>query len=171
MVGILTSFKVKAILLNHGATEAPTRPATTSSRVMIDLEEVTHIISANTDFPGYTDAVNLMIPVVTPEWAKHSAAKGRLAHVRPFTPDPRFFFSNVVATVAELPPGDKEAICGGIVAMGGQYSHHLTKFTTHIVALNTDNVSQSATIPSTAPTLTCRHCRINAARPPPRNFR
>lgn len=163
--------QLKAILLAHGATEAPVKPATASSRVTIDLEESTHIISANTDFPGYADAVNLMIPVVTPEWVKHSALKKRVAHVRPFTPDPRFFFSNVVATVAELPPGDKEAICGGIVAMGGQYSHHLTKFTTHIVALNTDNVGQSNRISWAAPRLTCRYCRINVARPPTRNFR
>jgi hypothetical protein len=87
-----------------------------------------------------------MIPVITPEWVRHSVLKKRIAHVRPFTPDPRFFFSDVVATIAELPAGDKEAICGGIIAMGGQFSSHLTKFTTHIVALNMDNVSYLPTI-------------------------
>jgi hypothetical protein len=87
-----------------------------------------------------------MIPVITPEWVRHSVLKKRNAHVRPFTPDPRFFFSDVVATIAELPAGDKEAICGGIIAMGGQFSSHLTKFTTHIVALNMENVSYLPTI-------------------------
>jgi len=82
----------------------------------------------------------LMVPVVTHGWVRASAAKNRLAPLRPFTPDPRFFFSNVMATTAELPVGDKEAICGGIVAMGGQFMNQLTKFTTHIVALNMDNV-------------------------------
>jgi hypothetical protein len=133
--------QTKDILIANGAIEAPPKTATISSRVTIDLEEVTHIIAANTDFPGYSDAEGLMIPVVTPEWVQHSVSKGRIAHVRPFTPDPRFFFSDVMATIAELPFGDKEAICGGIIAMGGQYSNHLTKFTTHIVALNMDNVS------------------------------
>lgn len=89
-----------------------------------------------------------MIPVVRPEWVSFSVKVDRLAHVRPFTPDPRFFFSDVVATVAELPPGDKEAICGGIIAMGGQYSNHLTKLTTHIVALSTDNVRPRAGVPA-----------------------
>lgn len=82
-----------------------------------------------------------MKPIVTPAWVDTSITRKRLAHVRPFTPDPRLFFSGVNATVAELPAGDKEAICGGIIAMGGQYSSNLTKFTTHVVALNMDSVS------------------------------
>ncbi|KAA8908448.1 BRCT domain-containing protein [Sphaerosporella brunnea] len=131
--------EARDLLLANGAVEAPAKPATVSSRITIDLEEVTHIIAANTDFPGYADAENLMIPVVRPEWVRHSVLKKRIAHVRPFTPDPRFFFSDVAATIADLPLGDKEAICGGVIAMGGQYSTHLTKFTTHIVALNMEN--------------------------------
>ncbi|KAL7274802.1 regulator of Ty1 Transposition [Rhizina undulata] len=130
--------EIAEILVKNGATKSTFENAQ-RSRISIDLEEVTHIISADIDFPGYADAENLMIPVVTPEWVKTSVQKQRLAHVRPFTPDPRFFFSGVMATVVELPTGDKEAICGGIIAMGGQYSNALTKFTTHVVALNMDN--------------------------------
>jgi hypothetical protein len=81
-----------------------------------------------------------MISVVTPEWVRFSLQKNKLAHIRPFTPDPRLFFSNVIATSSELPTGDKEAICGGIIAMGGQFSNNLTKLTTHVVALTMDNV-------------------------------
>lgn len=128
------------VLLQNGAREASPLD-TVHSNVRIDLGEVSHIISANVDFPGYIEAERFMIPIVTPEWAVVSLQKKRLAHVRPYNPDPRFFFSGIIVTVAELPAGDKEAICGGVIAMGGQYSSHLTKFTTHIVALNMDNVS------------------------------
>lgn len=81
-----------------------------------------------------------MIPVVKPEWVDASIERQRLAQVRPYNPDPRFFFAGVVASIADLPQGDKEAICGGIIAMGGQCSHAISKFNTHIVALNMDNV-------------------------------
>lgn len=134
------SLQTARILVENGAREAPPLD-TVHSSVRIDLGEVSHIISANIDFPGYVEAEKFMIPVITQEWPKVSLQKKRLAHVRPYNPDPRFFFSGVMVTVAELPSGDKEAICGGVIAMGGQYSSNLTKFTTHIVALNMDNVS------------------------------
>jgi len=108
--------------------------------MQLDLQEITHIISSTIDFPDYSEVEGLMIPVVKPEWVDFSIQKDRIAHVRPYTPDPRFFLCGIVATIAELPVGDKEAICGGIIAMGGQYGSSLTKFTTHIVALNMDNV-------------------------------
>lgn len=131
--------KTKADLLRNGAKEAGKREPTALSCITIDLAEVTHIIAADTHFLGYAEAESYMIPVVTPDWVWVSLEKKRIAHVRPFTPDPRFFFSDVIATATELPSRDKEAICGGIIAMGGQFSNNLSKFTTHIVALNLDN--------------------------------
>jgi hypothetical protein len=80
-----------------------------------------------------------MTPVVTTEWVRFSLEKQKIGHIRPFNPDPRFFFREIIATVSELPPGDKEAICGGVIAMGGQYSNQLTRMTTHIIALNLDS--------------------------------
>ncbi|KAI5839772.1 hypothetical protein DFP73DRAFT_483593 [Morchella snyderi] len=126
---------VPQLLTTAGATAA----LPLDSHIRIDLASVTHIISTTVDFPGYTEAERFMIPVVTPAWVTASRDKGRMVHARPYNPDPRFFFSGVMATVAELPEGDKEAICGGVVAMGGQYTGHLTRFTTHVVALNLDN--------------------------------
>lgn len=126
-------------LLENGAKEA--EPRTSEDQVPFDPAEVTHVIAADVDFPGQLEVEEAMKPIVTPAWVDMTIAKKRLAHVRPFTPDPRLFFSGVIATVAELPVGDKEAICGGIIAMGGQYNGNLTKLTTHLVALNMDNVS------------------------------
>ena len=140
--------QVREQLLAHGATESPPR----TERITLDL---THIIAATSDFPGYTDAERLMIPVVTPEWVAISLRQNRLAPVRPFNPNPRLFFSDVRATVAELPTGDKEAISGGIIAMGGRFSDRLSIVTTHIVALNLENVSPR---PPRCP-LPGRHCR------------
>lgn len=47
--------------------------------------------------------------------------------------------SDVVATCADLPEGDKDAIAGGILAMGGNHSAKLTTQVTHVVALSMDN--------------------------------
>jgi len=39
-----------------------------------------------------------------------------------------------------LPAGDREAIFGGFAANGGMYDDVLRTTTTHVIALNTDNV-------------------------------
>ncbi|KAF8474707.1 hypothetical protein BDZ91DRAFT_844988 [Kalaharituber pfeilii] len=130
--------KTRKALLENGAREAE-RITDPDKRIPFDPAEVTHVIAGDVDFPGQLEVEEAMKPIVTPQWVQTSIAKKRIAHVRPYTPDPRLFFSGVNATVVELPVGDKEAICGGILAMGGQYSSSLSKFTTHIVALNMDN--------------------------------
>lgn len=129
--------QLRPILNENGGTELEP----TAGKTKIDFEAATHIISADINFSGYREAENFMIPIVKPEWVGACIERSRLAQVRPYNPDPRFFFSGVVATIAELPPGDKEAICGGIIAMGGQCTHALNKFTTHLVSLNMDSVS------------------------------
>ena len=79
-----------------------------------------------------------MVPVVTPSWVEASVAKRRLANPRSHSADPRLFFSSLVVCTADLPDGDKDAIVGGVLAMGGLYSSAITKAVTHIVALNMD---------------------------------
>ncbi|KAI9801031.1 MAG: hypothetical protein M1825_003566 [Sarcosagium campestre] len=98
--------------------------------------DVTHIVSATIDFPEYTTATDALIPVVKPEWITTSIARKRLNQLRPFSPDPRMFFAGVTICCSDLPPGDKDAIIGGVLAIGGQYSGHLTRLVTHIVALS-----------------------------------
>ncbi len=105
----------------------------------IKFDEVTHIISATFDFPQYRIACDHMVPVVTPAWIQQSLLRNRQAPIRSFTPDPRFIFSGVTITCAGLPENDKDAIIGGVVAMGGQESSNLTRQVTHIVALTDGN--------------------------------
>lgn len=77
-----------------------------------------------------------MIPIITPGWVEASVLKKRLANPRSHSADPRLYFAGLVVCTAELPEGDKDAIIGGVLAMGGLYSGAITKIVTHIVALN-----------------------------------
>ncbi|KAF4449720.1 hypothetical protein F53441_7057 [Fusarium austroafricanum] len=105
----------------------------------LPIEKVTHIISNTIDFTQFADAQAVMIPVVTEDWIRTSVARRRQAQIRPFSPDPRMIFSEVVVTCADLPETDKESIAGATMALGGQESKDATKMTTHICALSMDH--------------------------------
>jgi len=105
----------------------------------IKLDEVTHIISATSDFPQYTQACDRMIAVVNPGWITPSLLRNKQAQIRSFSPDPRLIFSGIVICCAGLPEGDKDAIIGATVAMGGQESSNLTRLVTHVIALSEDH--------------------------------
>jgi len=104
-------------------------------------DNITHIISNTSDFRDYVDSQDLLLPVVTTSWVTMciTSGKNKLAPLRPYTPDPNMFFSNVILTCADIPTGDKDAIIGAVLAMGGVDSSSLTKQTTHICALTLDH--------------------------------
>ncbi|KAG4410729.1 hypothetical protein IFR04_016138 [Cadophora malorum] len=103
------------------------------------VEEVTHIISATSDFQQYADSRQHMIPVVVPAWVTQSLLKGKEAPMRSYTPDPNNIFAGVTISCADIPTGDKDAIIGAVLAMGGMETNNLTKATTHICALTVDH--------------------------------
>ncbi|TVY40689.1 BRCT-containing protein [Lachnellula occidentalis] len=105
----------------------------------INLEDVTHIISTTSDFPQYSEARRNMISVVKPAWITQSLLKNKQAQPRPYTPDPNLIFSDITISCADIPTGDKDAIIGAVLAMGGAESNSLTKLTTHICALTVDH--------------------------------
>ncbi|RFU35403.1 hypothetical protein B7463_g997, partial [Scytalidium lignicola] len=105
----------------------------------IDLTDLTHIISTTSDFPQCSAARQQLIPVVTPNWITQSLLKNKAAQMRPFNPDPNLIFSNVNISCADLPAGDKDAIIGAVLAMGGMESNSISRQTTHICALTVDN--------------------------------
>ncbi|TGZ76888.1 BRCT domain-containing protein [Ascodesmis nigricans] len=127
--------RISGLLTKHGAQECPPR----TGSISIDFQVVSHLIAKDIDFPGYEDAERLMVTVVTPQWVYKSVETNKAQQIRPFTPDPRFFFSNITVTTADLPAGDKEAIVGGVIAMGGTVCSALRASVTHIVALNLNN--------------------------------
>lgn len=81
----------------------------------------------------------MMIPILSPEWISDSLIRNKQATFRPYSPDPRFIFSGTVISCADIPNGDKDAIIGAVLAMGGQESSSLTKLVTHVVALTEDH--------------------------------
>ncbi|KAL0469959.1 BRCT domain-containing protein [Neurospora intermedia] len=105
----------------------------------IPLEHATHIVSNTIDFEQYHDALQYMIPVVNSNWIKITLARNKVAQVRPYSPDPRMIFSNVILTCADIPESDKETIIGATMALGGMESKDLTRQTTHICALSMDH--------------------------------
>jgi hypothetical protein len=105
----------------------------------LDLKEITHVISDTSDFPDYNACSAALIPVVKPTWVQHSLAKRKLPNPRQYSPDPRYFMSDVCVCIADLPPGDADAIAGGVLAMGGLWSSKLTSQVTHIVSLSMDS--------------------------------
>lgn len=109
-----------------------------SSNGKISVEGLTHIVSATIDFESYEFAMERMIPVVKPSWVHGSVQKSKLANPMSHSPDTRLFFSGLVVCIADLPEGDKDAIIGGVLAMGGLYSGAVSRMVTHIVALSQD---------------------------------
>lgn len=105
----------------------------------LPITHATHVISNTIDFPEFTEAEALMVPVVNTDWVKISIQRSRQAQVRPYSPDPRMIFSDVILTCADLPLSDKEAITGATMALGGMESKDVTKTTTHICALTMDH--------------------------------
>ncbi|KAK3342943.1 BRCT domain-containing protein [Neurospora tetraspora] len=105
----------------------------------IPLEHATHIVANTIDFEQYHDALQYMIPVVNTNWIKITLARNKVAQVRPYSPDPRMIFSNVILTCADIPESDKETIIGATMALGGMESKDLTRQTTHICALSMDH--------------------------------
>lgn len=103
------------------------------------LEGLTHIISTTIEFEDYEAASNKLIPTVKPSWIQSSVTKKKLANTRSHSPDPRLYFSGLVVSCADIPEGDKDAIIGGVLAMGGLYSGSLTKLVTHLVALSMES--------------------------------
>ncbi|KAJ8128482.1 hypothetical protein O1611_g5152 [Lasiodiplodia mahajangana] len=112
----------------------------------LPLATITHIVSNTIEFPQYDESTAMMIPVVKSKWISASLAKGKQAQIRPYTPDPRMIFSDVMLSCADIPDTDKDAIIGATMAMGGMYSDHVTKLTTHICALSVDHPKARMTL-------------------------
>ena len=103
------------------------------------LNQFTHIVSSTIDFPGHDVACEALIPVVKPQWIEQAVLKKKLVNPRQFSPDPRLFMNDVVVSCVDIPEGDKDAIVGGVLAMGGLHTARIASTTTHLVALTMDS--------------------------------
>ncbi|KAF2018943.1 BRCT domain-containing protein [Aaosphaeria arxii CBS 175.79] len=115
-------------------------PFNTSTGRIDDLADVTHIISTTSDFPDYHRALTyLEKPVVKPTWVEASAKVNKLKNPRVYSPDPALFMSELVVCCGNLPESDQEAIAGGVLAMGGQFSPIMSKSVTHLIVLEMED--------------------------------
>lgn len=105
----------------------------------LSIEKLTYVISTTSEFQDYHESLERLKTVIHPRWVDMCTASHKLVHTAGYTPDPHLFFKDVVLTCAELPNGDKEAVAGGAIIGGGNYTAKLTLQVTHVVALNTDN--------------------------------
>lgn len=80
-----------------------------------------------------------MLHVVKPSWVDASLKTHKIKNPRTYSPDPALFMNDVVICCGDIPTGDKEAIEGGVLAMGGQMTPSLSKTTTHLIALTLDD--------------------------------
>ena len=80
-----------------------------------------------------------MIHVVKPTWVDQSLKGNKTKNPRTYSPDPALFMSDIIICCGSIPSGDKEAIQGGVLAMGGQYTEQLTKQVTHLISLDLDD--------------------------------
>lgn len=102
--------------------------------------QIDHIICKSVQFIEYALAQKSMIPITTPEWVQDSVNRARISNPKVYNPDPKFFLKDTFVCVADnLPVGDKEAIYGGVRAFGGQYLDDLTRYTTHLIAMDMNN--------------------------------
>lgn len=111
-------------------------PFDASSGRIGNLHAIAYIVSTTTDFPDYYRSLDYMIHVVQPAWVEACIKTGKLKNPRTFSPDPALFMNEVVVCCGDIPEGDQEAIAGGVIAMGGQFSPQLTKTITHLIALS-----------------------------------
>ncbi len=108
-----------------------------ASKGRIDrLDEINYIVSTTSDFPDYYRALDLMIHVVKPAWVEQSLKGNKTKNPRTYSPDPALFMNDVIICCGNLPSGDKEAIQGGVLAMGGQFTEQLSKTVTHLISLD-----------------------------------
>ncbi|KAI5302071.1 hypothetical protein KEM55_001327, partial [Ascosphaera atra] len=87
----------------------------------------------------YDAICDALIPVARPDWVDTCIAQLRIVNPRQYSPDPRRFLSDVNLTCADIPEGDKDAIVGAVLAMGGLFTSKLTATTTHLVALSMES--------------------------------
>ncbi|KSA00553.1 uncharacterized protein AC631_03694 [Debaryomyces fabryi] len=101
---------------------------------------IDHIICKTVEFIEYNLAQISMIPITTPEWVFDSVSRAKISNPKVYSPDPKLFLKDTFVCVADnLPVGDKEAIYGGVRAFGGQYLDDLTRYTTHLIAMDMNN--------------------------------
>lgn len=130
--------KFQDIVTRNGGV-AISKPAN-KTKDCIEKLKVTHVIASDYSFAGYSQALELMIPITSPQWLEDSELASQKRNYRLYSPVPLPFMDKVVLCIADnLPQGDRETMYAGVRAFGGQYLDALSRYTTHLVAADLSN--------------------------------
>lgn len=131
------SDQLSLILDEH---EVPYDVVTEITKDSLIYNEYTHIIANNVNFPIYEFTQENMIPVMVSNFIFKSVELNKQVQIRPYSPDPKHILKDIHVCIGNLPESDKEAIYGGVRALGGMFSETLNKFVTHLIStdLNED---------------------------------
>ncbi|CCH40867.1 BRCT-containing protein 1 [Wickerhamomyces ciferrii] len=129
---------IATILQNHGVEYKIFGNDSPLQQLDLIEGEYSHIASNNIDFELYTFTQENMIPVVTSEFFHKTEEQNKTPPIRPYSPDPKHVLKDIHVCVGGLPVSDKEAIYGGVRALGGSFSETLNKFVTHLISIDTD---------------------------------
>ncbi|KAM9898788.1 hypothetical protein OXX79_006104 [Metschnikowia pulcherrima] len=134
----LTISQIKVLITeNGGVCETRTRSASSGATEKLRIH---HIITRTTDFAEFAAASDLMIPITTPQWLTDSVSQGQKRNYRLYMPEPVPFMDKVVLCIADnVAQGDKEIMYAGVRAFGGQFLDALSRYTTHLVAMDLSN--------------------------------
>ncbi|KAI5953810.1 ESC4 [Candida margitis] len=132
--------RLETLLYKHDATKVYFKDEFDNSKNYFDPPSITHIVTKSIDFIEYPQAQKSMIPIVTPEWVHDSVERSAVLPIKSYNPNPDYFFRNCfVCCTDNLPQGDKELIYAAVQAFGGNYLDVLSKYTTHLIAMDMTN--------------------------------
>lgn len=106
---------------------------------MDEIQNGHYVFATGVEFPEYEALVDRMVTVVKPEYAYASLEEGRKQPFNRYSPDPKYFFSDVHVCATGLQQRDREVLYAGVRSRGGQAGDSLTKLVTHVVAESTES--------------------------------
>lgn len=132
-----TRAELEAVITRNGGKCVFRLPQET--RGAIAEHHITHVVTSTYEFAECAAAQALMLPVTAPQWLFDSELAGP-RNYRLYSPVPLPFMDRVVLCIADnLPQGDRELMYAGTRAFGGQYLDALSRYTTHLVAVDLSN--------------------------------
>lgn len=112
---------------------------------LLQKYRVEHVLSHTADFSTAAVAAERLVPVTTVQWLVDSCREQQKKNYRLYFPAPAPPLAGVVLCAANnLPQGDKDAIYTAVRLFGGQYLDSLSRYTTHLVAV--DRVNSKAVV-------------------------
>lgn len=105
-------------------------------RTDVDVSPKLIVVSNSPDYERSEEMKRFMVPTVNESWIHVCIEEQKLVPMRPYSPDPRNFLRDVIACFSGLSEGDMDVFKAGIRANGGDFSDLVTRYTTHVIAID-----------------------------------